>query len=415
MNATRFLLAGLFLLSWNIVVPGQHDVAQAQSTCACPAGYPGYDSRTNTCNSGYPSFLTVPLICRSNPAGIGQAAATLQQGSFSTVAGVMQSVRDGLQGNKPAGSGSGITPYSRVDFDESFGLLDYASSTKPKNPLAYLKAPAAAPVDPGPKWAVWSEAFGDWERRGPLNADDVGRKQASGGAHVGIDAIWQNNIAAGDFVVGGLLGSWLKTNVTLVGPPGGFTLEGPGVGAYSMYILGPFSVDLTAKADFLSLREDFGGFFPTAATDVTNAGLSGNVQYKNKIGSTGYFEPTAGFSLTRTMFGDNAASLGLQDATTVRVQGGARFGNTFTVNGIIIEPILGLLVYENVVAEGTSITTTPIAIPIAPTDRGLVRGEVDPELNFDFNNGYSAYVRGLVRFGNDMLGINAKMGVRKQF
>jgi autotransporter-like protein len=243
----------------------------------------------------------------------------------------------------------------------------------------------------------------------------VGRKQVSGGAHVGVDAIWQNNITAGDFVVGGLLGSWMKMDVTLVGPPGGFTLEGPGVGAYSMYILGSFSADLTAKADFLSLREDFGGFFPTAATDVTNLGLSGNVQHKNKIGSTGFFEPTAGFSLTQTMFGDNADSLGLKNATTVRVQGGARFGSTFTVNGIIIEPILGLLVYENVVAEGTSISTNPIAIPIAPTDRGLVRGEVDPELNFDFNNGYSAYLRGIIRFGNEMLGANAKVGVRKQF
>jgi hypothetical protein len=36
-------------------------------------------------------------------------------------------------------------------------------------------------------------------------------------------------------------------------------------------------------------------------------------------------------------------------------------------------------------------------------------------LNFDFNNGYSAYLRGIVRFGNDMLGANAKVGVRKQF
>jgi hypothetical protein len=122
-----------------------------------------------------------------------------------------------------------------------------------------------------------------------------------------------------------------------------------------------------------------------------------------------------GFALTRTMFGDNAANLGLKDASTVRVQGGARLGNTFDVNGITVEPILGLFVYSNVVADGTSIQTTPIALPIAPTDRDRVRGEADPELNFDFNNGYSAYMRGIVRFGSEMFGASGKLGVRKQF
>ena len=57
----------------------------------------------------------------------------------------------------------------------------------------------------------------------------------------------------------------------------------------------------------------------------------------------------------------------------------------------------------------------PIALPIAPTDQGLLRGEVDPELNVDFNNGYSAYLRGVFRFGSEMFGANAKLGIRKQF
>jgi hypothetical protein len=415
MKATRFLFAGLFLLLWNVVVPGQHDVARAQATCACPAGYPNYNPATNTCASTGRSSVSIPLVCRSNYSFAGQAAANLQQNSFSTVAGVLHAARDRLQGDGTAGTTtSGISGYSPVDFDDSFGLLGYSPNGASKNPLMNVKAPAATPAA-GPSWALWSEAFGDWERRNPLNADDIGRRQTSGGAHAGFDATWQNTITAGDFLVGGMVGSWMKTTVSLMGAPGGFTLEGPGVGAYAMYIRGPFEADLTGKVDFLSLAEDFGGFAPNASTDVTNAGLAGNIQYRNKIGRGGYIDPTVGFSMTRTMFGDNAAAIGLKDATTVRLQAGARFGNVFEVNGIVVEPILGLLLYENVVAEGTSISTAPIAIPIAPTDRGLLRGEADPELNLGFNNGYSAYLRGMVRFGGELFGAGAKMGLRKQF
>jgi len=414
MKAMRFLFAGIFLLLWNIVVPGQHDVALAQAACTCPAGY-AYDPTTNTCT--FSVYLRVPATCRSSSFNVvGQVAASLQQNSFSTVAGVLRTARDRLQGNGPTGSTtSGISGYSPVDFDESFGLLSYGSIASAKNPLAVFKAPPAAAPAPGPTWAVWSEAFGDWERRSPLNADDIGRTQTSEGAHAGFDATWQNTLTAGDFVVGGVVGSWMRAKVNLSALPGGFTLEGPGVGVYSMYVLGPFSADLTGKVDFLSLAEDFGSLVPNASTDVTNAGLSGNIQYKSKLGPHGYIEPTMGFSMTRTMFGDNAAAIGLTDATTVRLQAGARFGSTFEVNGVVIEPVLGLLLYENVVAEGTTLPTTAFAIPIAPTDRGLVRGEVDPELNLDFGNGYSAYARGIVRFGSEMFGGGGKLGLRKQF
>jgi Autotransporter beta-domain len=416
MQTVRFFLVGLLLPTLFAVLPAPLDRAQAQATCSCPAGFPNYNPGTNTCNSGYPTFATRLLACRSNFSSIGLTAAGLQQNSFSAVAGELQTIRNGAQGNNPSSTRSGISGYSPANFDETFDLLGYSSNAQPKNPLTYLKAPPAAPaVDTGPKWAVWSEGFGDWERRSPLNADDIGRRQTIGGAHLGFDGVWQNTLTSGDFVVGGLLGSWMKATVNFAGLPASFTLEGPGVGLYSMYILGRFSADLTAKVDFLRLAEDFGGFLPDASADVTNAGLAGNLQYKNKFGPTAYVEPTVGFSMTRTMFGDNAALLGLKDASVVRVQGGARLGNTFDVNGITVEPILGLLLYSNVVAEGTSIATTPIALPIAPTDQGLLRGEVDPELNVDFNNGYSAYLRGVFRFGSEMFGANAKLGIRKQF
>jgi hypothetical protein len=407
MKSSRFFFAGLVVAAWSVGVVGFLDDAHAQSACGCPAGYVNLG---NQCFSAPRNFA--PLICQ-NQVPVGQVPASQQQLSFSTVSGMLSGVRDRLQGN-PNPSSAAPLGYSRADFDESFNALGYASNGPAGNPLTALKAPPKVAISSGPTWAAWTEGMGDWERRGPLNASDIGRTQTSYGVHAGFDGTWQNTLTAGDYLVAGVVTDWMTTRVNFAGGVGGFRLEGPGVGLYSLYIRGGFSADLTGKVDFLKLAEDFAGAAPNAFTDVTNAGLSGNIQYKSSIGSA-FIEPTTGFSLTRTMFGDNAAALSLTDATTLRVQAGARFSQPYQIHGIIFEPTLGLFVYENVIAEGTTLVTTPFAIPISPTDQGLVRGEVDPELNMDFSNGYTAYVRGSVRFGTEMAGGFAKLGVRKQF
>jgi len=309
--------------------------------------------------------------------------------------------------------------YSTFNLDESFRLLGYAPGADrnpiygaDKNPL--YRAPPAPPMAAGPTWATWVEGVGDWEKRSALNANDIGRTQDTYGVHAGLDATWKNAWLPGDFVVAGLVTNWTSSRISLSGSPATLRLEGPGVGLYSMYINGPWSADLVGKLDFLTLKEDFAGLAPNGSIGVTNAGISGNVQYKNKFGAS-FLEPTMGFSFTRTMFGDNAALMSLQDGSTLRLQAGARFGTAFTANGISFEPTLALLAYSNVIADGTSVATVPVAVPVTPTDQGLVRGEVDPELNLDFNNGYTAYVRGSVRFGSELVGGSAKVGLRKQF
>jgi hypothetical protein len=42
-----------------------------------------------------------------------------------------------------------------------------------------------------------------------------------------------------------------------------------------------------------------------------------------------------------------------------------------------------------VIADGTTVATVAVPVPVTPTAQGLVRGEIDPELNVDFNNGGS--------------------------
>ncbi|HKD24991.1 MAG TPA: autotransporter outer membrane beta-barrel domain-containing protein [Xanthobacteraceae bacterium] len=444
MKVIRVLSGSAFAFLFGYAIFGGADFAQAQSVCSCPAGFSpvgsgrcqsqqlfcanGAPAIANPDTGGFfcqdestPSPRVSNATCHSATPNIGQIAASQQQLSFSTVQGVLRTRRDQLQG--PLGSqpsaGSPLA-YSSFNLDDSYRLLGYAPADKrpvygaDKNPLH--KAPPAPAGTTGPTWAAWVEGLGDWEKRNPLNANDVGRTQDTYGVHAGLDATWGNTWLPGDFIVAGLVTNWTSSHISLSGSPATLRLEGPGVGLYSMYVNGGFSADLVGKFDFLNLKEDLGGLggLPNSSIDVTNAGLSGNVQYKNKMGNA-FIEPTMGFSFTRTMFGDNAALMGLQDGSTLRLQAGARFGAAFDVSGISVEPTLALLAYSNVIADGTTVATVSVPVPVTPTDQGLVRGEVDPELNLDFNNGYSAYVRGSLRFGGELFGGSAKVGLRKQF
>ena len=61
---------------------------------------------------------------------------------------------------------------------------------------------------------------------------------------------------------------------------------------------------------------------------------------------------------------------------------------------------------------GTALTNIGLA---TPSDVGLVRGELDAEINADFGNGFSGLLRGEVRAGDNMFGGGIKIGARKQW
>jgi len=172
---------------------------------------------------------------------------------------------------------------------------------------------------------------------------------------------------------------------------------------------------VTPKFDFLQVNQDFAGLAPNTSIGITNAGVSGNVQYKVTWASNNFVEPTAGFSFTRTMFGSGAAALDLEDSSTLRLQAGARLGTTWQVNGISIDASLKALVYDDVIAQGTSIAASAFSAAIVPTDQGLVRGELDPQLCFNLADGYSVTLSGNLHFGEGVLGGSAALNLRKQW
>jgi hypothetical protein len=302
---------------------------------------------------------------------------------------------------------------------DAFGsALAYASVPSSQNPLAgpYYKAPPV--VLAPPPWAAWVQGVGDWERRGILNPNDFARTQSTYGVQSGFDHIWQEVVAPGDYFVAGLFGSFMSSRAAFTTLPFGVRLEGPGVGAYAMWIDGAFSTDVTARADFFDLAEEFAAIAPSASLRVTAPGVAENIQYKFWLGGPTFFEPTMGYMFTRALFDGSGAALGFQDATTLRVQAGARLGSMLNLGGIVMVPTVTGLVYEDAIQQGTALSTSPAlptgaVLPLIPTDQGLVRGEVIPQLDFYFGNGFAAFLQGGVRFGREMAGETAKLGLMK--
>jgi hypothetical protein len=200
-------------------------------------------------------------------------------------------------------------------------------------------------------------------------------------------------------------------------------MSGPGVGIYTEYVRGGFSTDVTTKFDFLQLRENFLGAAPNQTINLVSEALSGNAQYKftGVLGSDkNFFEPTIGFTLSHTSFANPSAN-NLQDGYTLKLQAGARVGTSFDLGqGVSLDANLKALAYGSAIAQSTSIVGSndpnfPVGLPISPTDTGLVRGELDPELAFNLPQNYSLTVSGQVRFGRDVAGESAGLNLRKSW
>jgi outer membrane autotransporter protein len=448
MKATSVLVGSAFSVVVICAILADVDAAQAQSVCTCPAGMKnlgnGLCERTGGDDDGddRDARPAIPGSCKSAVPSIGSIVATQQQSSFSSVGGMLRAKRDSLQGDLQGDvpPSVAVMGYAPSDLDGAPGALGYGATAavpgaQRDNPLANVPAgrgaaPAAGSasgINFGPTWATWVEGIGDWEKRSALNALDVGRTQSTYSTHAGIDATWTHPFLPSDFVVAGAVTSYTSTHVDLVNG-GKLQVEGPGIGLYGMYLNGGFSADLVGKMDFLTLKEDFsgialppGGALSVAAggsaggsINITAAGVAGNVQHKDKIG-WGFIEPTMGFAFSHIMFGDNAVPMGLKDGSTLRLQAGVRIGSAFVVNGVSVEPTFGLLAYSNVIADGTTLATLGGPVQDPPTDKGLLRVEANPELNFNFGDGYSAYLRGTVRAGSELVGGGAKAGFRKEF
>ena len=85
-------------------------------------------------------------------------------------------------------------------------------------------------------------------------------------------------------------------------------------------------------------------------------------------------------------------------------------------NNIRIEPSVLPLVYVVVDAAGETFTAGGPGTVTFASDEGKVRGEIQASVNFfDLGSGWSGFVRGDLRFGEDLIGGSGKAGIRYQW
>src|SRR5262245_13845689 len=328
----------------------------------------------------------------------GAAVTAALQASQNSLQSALREIRDRLQRKRQSDQGYGPP--------QGLGASPSQSSIDER---AKMGATRAYQAPPSPI-ASWIQGFADWERHDSNFGFLDGRTAHTVGTIGGTDYASYRVLGPNDAFVVGVLTGFTDVNVRSVAGTKS-KLDGPAVGLYGVYVDGGFSLDFNGKVDFLSFDQVAGAAF---SADLRNYTTAGNISYKfNAAG--GWIEPTAGVIYTVTKWDDAFSKL---DGHTVRVQGGARFGQAFTWAGVTVEPTLPALVYSDVVIEGGSITT--VGLPVAPTDEGRLFEQVSLKLNFDFGQGLSLCAEGEVRHGDlssggEVVGAAGRVGLRYQW
>lgn len=316
-----------------------------------------------------------------------------------------------------------------------------------------VKAPPV--VSYGPTFAVWSHAYGDWEK---WNGDTTGIRRPGGAllllanndpTNISLErrtttfgvlggADWTFNSATSTWVMGilaGYMDSTVKFHSTSAGTPAGIAtgnstisdvkadITGPSIGGYITFATGPWSFDVTGRVDFLSIDQSFNEllFANTAAavntsgaasTDVNNYSITANGNYRIPSSASTWWEPTAGFRYTRSDYDNSAAILGMADGEVWRVQGGVRFGAETYWGGTQVVATLTGLAYSDVSISGLVLNSGSFGGAVVPDDEGKVRGMGILGLNFIYSPAVTAYLNAEVRGGDDYFGVGGRVGLR---
>jgi hypothetical protein len=341
-------------------------------------------------------------------ATLGRSAQDVAQISVGAVHSMITGVRDALQGGK--NSSPVALRYSWDGNDEE--AMNYTSTGMSKSPV-FKAMPKPQPMLRTVTYAIWGQGFGDVEwRSGSFNGADIGRTTTTAGGIGGADVTVTNVFSATDAFVLGALGGFTSARVKNAD---GSTanVDGPGVGAYAIYVNGGFSTDATFKVDFFDLNRSAAGL-PDLGLGLTNFVIADNLNYKFDL-KPWWLEPTVGFSYTSTVWDGASRALGFEDGHTVRLQGGVRAGTSFDWNGVVVEPTLTAMAYSDVEIRGGTVAVAAGTPALAPTDEGKVFGQGIAKLNFIWNKHLSSYLEGEVRGRDSVLGTAGRLGLRYAF
>lgn len=349
-------------------------------------------------------------------------------------------------------------------------------SRRPSPPVVMAAEPPV--VYPAPiyqsRFGAWAQGFGSSEDRSAVGQSSINCCTAlpgvPGGIPIGltvnesshsdtygflggIDYTARSISRADDGLILGLLVGYLESDFRVktstqssllpnVGNGSGTvhaTLSGASVGAYGTYFSGPFTADLTFKADIFDLNESFtdqlaftvnvdaagnlvapgiNPFSGQGSGGLTNLSTFGNLSYR--LGTFGalWIEPTVGFQYTASLYDSRAKrELGLDDGDLLMVQGGARIGtDTILANQRKLSTSLTGLAYSDVIVGGGSIQGGFFGTNLlAKSDEGKVRGRGVLAVNYELGNGVNLFAQGDVYGGDRLFGAGGKGGLRIQW
>lgn len=398
----------------------------------------------------------------SNTVAMGEAAP----GSSSATSVEQQATTSGVQAQAGQVSNSATLKTKRTVTGGGYAaaqnlryasLKDYGSATDAVYEGQIMRSTAA-----------WAQGFGGYERHSnlaPGNDENPTRNQVSGGGMAGMDwtvikrgetlQAFQFGVFSGfsetndNFSNTSFRGSVNTTNdVTFSRSNNSEDVNGPFVGAYLAYARGAWTFDLAFKADFFDLSQRSSlSANTTCGADVFLNGsqhgsasvndyiVAGEASHRTPLSTTSWIEPAFGVRFTATNFGGqansavfgttqgtslnvNGGSLGLEDGTALRLQGGIRYGETWqTPQGYHVTTTLGAFLYSDVLVTGFN-TQSGIVAPggslntVGPVDEGKLRGLGQLTTQLDAGGGWSYLLLTEVYGGQDVVGVDGQLGVR---
>ncbi|MFT3730534.1 MAG: hypothetical protein QM780_03775 [Hyphomicrobium sp.] len=402
------------------------------------------------------------LASNTTEAAPGSSSATAVE-QQATTSGVQAQSTGNAATLKSKKATSGSTYEEPSGYPRYASLKDYGSATDAIYDGQNIRSTA-----------VWAQGFGGYEHHSnlaPGEQENPSRNQVTGGGMGGMD--WtvvkrgetlqafqvgvfsgfsetNNNFSDTSFT-GSVNSLGTTNNVDFTRSNNSQDVNGPFVGAYLAYAYGAWTFDAAFKADFFDLSQRSS---LTAAVDPT-CGIPGNVlngfqhgsasvndyiiageaSHRTPLSTTSWIEPTFAIRFTATNFsGDtNSATfgeanntslgitngtLGLDDGTSLRLQGGVRYGEVWkSPQGYLLTTTVGAFIYSDVlitgfesksgiVAPGGALTT------VGPVDEGKIRGLGQFTSQLDVGNGLSYLVMTEVYGGEDVVGVDGELGVR---
>jgi fibronectin-binding autotransporter adhesin len=353
-------------------------------------------------------LVSLPSVVAA--ATVNRSTTQIEQTISIGIEQHIQQIRDQIDYRRRLASTGSNPPLAYADDNSSNDLMSYAS-TQPRDaasgaPAMFTKAlPTASPP---PSYGVWLQGFGDIDTRSIPGFEHT---TYTAGVLGGVDKTWFSLLGADDALVLGLVSNYATANVNYSTSDLRVNINGPGIGGYGTYLKGAFSVDATAKVDIFDISTISSEAIPNSAT-LYNYSLAGNTQYKFDITKNIFFEPTVGFIYTYSQYADVAVAGVFNNGYDWRAQAGGRVGSWFDWNGIHFSSSLQALAYDDVKITGTTLQTVGL---VAPSDEGKTRGQIDGVLDMDYGHGLSSYLRGEIRFGEDLFAYAFKGGMRYQW